>query len=401
MKNYILISQKLWFQEGPGVRKNQYTVDGVKLLNVANLVDGKVDLSTSDCYVSKETAYGKYKHFLVDEGDFVIASSGIKVDYFDKKMGIIEKRHLPLCMNTSTIRFKVLNERELSIKYFMYYLKSNHFKEQLNREITGSAQLNFGPSHLKKMVFPYVPRAVQEKIVDILDQINKIEDALKSKVDLLDQLVKSRFIELFGNPVENNLGWKKSSLSKLTFKIGSGATPRGGRAAYIRNGISLVRSMNVYDGLFVYDNLAFISDEQARKLDNVVVEKDDIFLNITGASVARSCIVPINVLPARVNQHVAILRCNQSLINCIFLNNLLLNVQFKNKLLAIGESNGATREAITKKQLEDLEIILPPISLQLQFSEFVNQVDKSKLAIQKSLDELEILKKSLMQKYFG
>ena len=157
MKNYILISQKLWFQEGPGVRKNQYTVDGVKLINVANLVDGKVDLSTSDRYVSNETAYGKYKHFLVDEGDFVIASSGIKVDYFDKKMGIIEKRHLPLCMNTSTIRFKVLNERELSIKYFMYYLKSNHFKEQLNREITGSAQLNFGPSHLKKMVFPYVP----------------------------------------------------------------------------------------------------------------------------------------------------------------------------------------------------------------------------------------------------
>ena len=101
---------------------------------------------------------------------------------------------------------------------------------------------------------------------------------------------------MFGNPVENNLGWKKSSLSKLTFKIGSGATPRGGRAAYIRNGISLVRSMNVYDGLFVYDNLAFISDEQARKLDNVVVEKDDIFLNITGASVARSCIVPINVV---------------------------------------------------------------------------------------------------------
>ena len=78
------ITDLLWFQEGPGVRNTQYTTSGVKLLNVANLVDGKVDLSTSDRYISEEEAYGKYKHFLVDSGDFIIASSGIQVDYFEK-----------------------------------------------------------------------------------------------------------------------------------------------------------------------------------------------------------------------------------------------------------------------------------------------------------------------------
>ena len=72
--------------------------------------------------------YGKYKHFLVDEGDLIIASSGIKVEYFDKKMGFVQIEHLPLCMNTSTIRFKTLNENELDIKYFSYFLKTNNFK---------------------------------------------------------------------------------------------------------------------------------------------------------------------------------------------------------------------------------------------------------------------------------
>ena len=87
MKEWIKISDLLFFQEGPGVRNTQYTQSGVKLLNVANLVNGKVDLSTSDRYISEDEAYGRYKHFLCDDGDFIIASSGIKVEYFDRCFG--------------------------------------------------------------------------------------------------------------------------------------------------------------------------------------------------------------------------------------------------------------------------------------------------------------------------
>ena len=96
MKNRVKIPKLLFFQEGPGVRNYQYTTEGVKLLNVANLVNGSLDLSTSERYISEEEAYGKYKHFLCDEGDLIIASSGIKVDYFDKKMGFVKPEHLPL-----------------------------------------------------------------------------------------------------------------------------------------------------------------------------------------------------------------------------------------------------------------------------------------------------------------
>ena len=126
--------------------------------------------------------------------------------------------------------------------------------------------------------------------------------------------------------------------------------------------------------------MAHLTQEQASQLQNVTLKKDDVLSNITGASVARSCIVPNDILPARVNQHVSILRPNLENVNPVFLNQLLISYNFKNKLLNLGSAGGATRQAITKQQLEDLEIILPPIELQNQFASFVQQVDKSKVA---------------------
>lgn len=377
MRKYINISDVLWFQEGPGVRNTQYTTDGVKLLNVANLINGNVDTTNTNRYISKEEAYGKYKHFLADEGDLVIASSGIKVEYFDKKMGLIRREQLPLCMNTSTIRFKVTDQKRLSIRYFMYYLKSAHFKEQLSQQITGSAQLNFGPSHLKKMVFPLIEMEEQAKIIDKLDTLHDIEYKMRTELKLYDQLTSSLFIEMFGDPISNPKEWKKKKCKNILTKIGSGATPQGGSESYKEEGISLIRSMNVHNGRFESKDLAYIDEKQAQKLDNVNIKENDVLINITGASVARCCIVPSDVIPARVNQHVSVLRCSD-VVNSIFLCYQIINDSYQNLLKKIGTSGGATREAITKKQIEDLEVILPPLELQNKFANFVRGTDKSK-----------------------
>ncbi|MQB85494.1 restriction endonuclease subunit S, partial [Lactobacillus reuteri] len=104
--------------------------------------------------------------------------------------------------------------------------------------------------------------------------------------------------------------WKE--LSSITSKIGSGLTPRGGNSVYTDNGISLIRSQNVLDMDFSTENLAYIDEVQAEKLKNVIVEKNDILLNITGDSIARCTIVPEEILPARVNQHVSIIRCKNT-----------------------------------------------------------------------------------------
>ncbi|CDG02564.1 Fic family protein [Clostridium chauvoei] len=183
---------------------------------------------------------------------------------------------------------------------------------------------------------------------------------------------------MFGDPVSNPKGWKKVICKDITSKIGSGATPSGGNSSYKEEGISLIRSMNVHNNKFIYKDLAFIDDEQAKKLKNVIIEENDILLNITGASVARSCIVPSAIIPARVNQHVSIIRCKHEEILPVFLVYQFTNESYQRKLWDIATSGGATREAITKQQLENLELIVPPIEIQNKFIEFIKVNDKLK-----------------------
>ena len=113
--------------------------------------------------------------------------------------------------------------------------------------------------------------------------------------------------------------WKKVKLKDCCIKIGSGSTPKGGSTVYIDSGTSLIRSQNVYNLSFDYDGLTHITDDAAKKLNGVTIFKDDILLNITGDSVARTCIVPDDVLPARVNQHVAIVRVDGKTMNSNYL----------------------------------------------------------------------------------
>lgn len=151
--------------------------------------------------------------------------------------------------------------------------------------------------------------AEQKRIVDIFASIERQIKVSKQQLDQLDSLVKSRFIEMFGDPVEENR-WARITLASLCTKLGSGATPRGGKAAYKTSGIPLIRSMNVHNGYFESKDLAYIDEIQAKKLDNVTLHKGDVLLNITGASVARSCLLPDYLAGGRVNQHVSIVRCD-------------------------------------------------------------------------------------------
>ena len=128
-------------------------------------------------------------------------------------------------------------------------------------------------------------------------------------------------------------------LGDICTKIGSGATPRGGKEAYCSKGVSLVRSQNVLDFTFSQDGLAFINDEQAKKLNNVEVFDGDVLLNITGDSVARACMMDSAFLPARVNQHVAIVRGKK---DCVLNRYLLYFLQWKREYLLQLASAGAT-----------------------------------------------------------
>ena len=396
-KTWVNIPDVLFFQEGPGVRNTQYTTEGVKLLNVANLVDGKVDLSTSDRYISEEEAYGKYKHFLCDEGDFIVASSGIKVEYIDKKMGFIDEPMLPLCMNTSTIRFKVLDENKLHIRYFMYYLKSQHFKRQLAREITGSAQLNYGPSHLKKMKVPLVDISDQERIVNKMDKVQNVVDMRRLELIHLDDLIKARFVELFGNPEINDMNWDEHKLSDELSVIGGYAFKSD---SFQENGIPVLRIGNINAGVFRPINLVFWKKDDT--LFKYLMYPGDLVMSLTGTvgkdDYGNVCILGSEYEMYYLNQRNAKLELKDGL-DKYYLAELLKFPQIKKRLTGI--SRGVRQANISNKDILDLSVPIPPMKLQQQFADFVTQVDKSKVAVQKALDETQMLFDSLMQKYFG
>lgn len=146
--------------------------------------------------------------------------------------------------------------------------------------------------------------------------------------------------------------WIQSRLADLTTKIGSGATPLGGEQAYQAEGVALIRSLNVHDGEFKWKDLAFLDQAQAHKLNHVTVESGDVLFNITGASIARCCLVPEGVLPARVNQHVSILRPDPARLFAPFLQYYLISPDCKETLINVGEGAGSTRQALTKAQLQ-------------------------------------------------
>lgn len=194
--SYDLVKNEIWFQEGPGVRTTQFREAGVKLLNGTNINDNKLDLDSTNRFISEAEAYGMYNHFLCNEGDLIIACSGIAVEKFNEKITYVREEHLPLCMNTSTMRFKE-KSGNVTLDFFKYFLMSNLFKFQINRLITGSAQLNFGPSHMEKIYMPICSFDEQKEIVKVLNQIKDSNLQLEFKIGASQSLQKSLINQVF------------------------------------------------------------------------------------------------------------------------------------------------------------------------------------------------------------
>ncbi len=191
--------------------------------------------------------------------------------------------------------------------------------------------------------------------------------------------------------------WKEYKLGEICTKIGSGATPKGGKESYLGGDTSLIRSQNVLDFSFSWDGLAYIDDEQAAKLNGVEIAKGDVLLNITGDSVARACIVPESALPARVNQHVSIIRGDISLV----LNDYILYFlqSIKPYLLSLSQG-GATRNALTKGMIEDLTIPLPSLSKQTEIVRVLKNLD-DKIEVNRRInDNLEQQTQAIFKSWF-
>lgn len=278
--------------------------------------------------------------------------------------------------------FKSKNENILNSEYLMMWFRRPEFDRYARFKSHGSAHEFFEWEQMTEVELPVPPIDKQREIVKEYNTIQNRIDLNQKLIQKLEETAQAIYREWFvefefpdenGKPYKSSggemvwceelgreipVGWQTRKLETICEKIGSGSTPTGGKESYSSSGISLIRSTNVFDYNFIFQDLAFISAEQADKLKNVEVNYGDILLNITGVSVARCCHVPLSVLPARVNQHVMIIRPSKGLNISAYLLLNLCSTDSKNLLLGISQS-GSTREAITKSEVEKFQIILP------------------------------------------
>lgn len=259
----------------------------------------------------------------------------------------------PAIMSPAYVMFEVTRPDELLPEYMELWFMRSEFDREASFYAVGGVRGSLDWEDFCNMRLPAPPIDEQRKIVHDYQVITDRISLLQKEKELLIELIKNTYKHVF-----NLDNYPMVSMSQICSKIGSGATPKGGKDSYYSEGISLIRSTNVYDYFFSFEGLAHINDEQADALSNVIVEPYDVLFNITGVSIARCCIVPNSVLPARVNQHVMILRPYAGKYMSYYLMITLCEQSNKNLLLGIGQA-GSTREAINKQEMEAFKIPLP------------------------------------------
>ena len=393
----VSLREAFWFQEGPGVRKWQFTTSGIKLLNVANIVkDGSINLSKTDRHLSEEEVDSKYSHFLADPGDLVIASSGISIDddgFLRTRGAFVDKCHLPLCMNTSTIRFKSLNGVS-ELAYLRHWLQSFEFRSQITREVTGIAQKNFGPSHLKRLRISLPPLAEQKRIAGILDAADALRAKRREALGQFDTLLQSTFLDMFGDPVTNPMGWEKPRLEDLCKKVIDcpHSTPR-----WTGSGVVCLRTSNLGKGEWNWADTRFVTEEDyTERTRRSEVLPNDIILSREG-TVGVLALVDEGMRLC-MGQRLVQLRVNDSQSDPRFLLNLLLHNLAPERLSRL--MAGSTSKHLNVKELRKLPVLLPPLDLQHRFAAIVQSVEQQKTRQRAHLAELDTLFASLQSRAF-
>ena len=341
---------------------------------------GKYVFFTSSADESKR--YNAYQH----EGEGIIMGTGgnATLHYYDGKYAV------------STDCIVLLPNEQIRCKYLYYFFLGN--MRVLERGFKGAGLKHTNKGYIGDIDIGDIPSFErQEKIIGIFDTLQSIIDLRKSEIERLDNLIKARFVEMFGSPVSNPMSWEKRTLKEVCIKLNDGShfSPE----SFETGDYKYVTAKNIKFSGFDFSNITYVPEAVHRPIfDRCNPEFEDVLYIKDGATTG---VAIVNTLDEEFTflSSVALLKQVRSIMNGYFLATLLNN---KDMYLNIRNNmGGAAITRLTIAKLNAIEIIVPPIELQNQFAAFVAEVDKSKVAVQKALDETQTLFDSLMQEYFG
>ena len=333
-------------------------------------------------YVNREK-YEELKRFNIHGGDIIVSCRGTIGETYivpdDAPLGI---------MHPSIMKIR-LKPGVYNKQYFNLLLR-NHLKQHEDEANGSGIKMAISAKELGATLFPVPDMAEQNQIASAFNQVEELISLRKQQLAKLDELVKARFVELFENEE-----YEKATVSSV---LNTGFWLMPATPEFVVNGeVPYITSKNIKNRTIDFDNVKYISREAYKSISaNRPTQKGDILISMIG-TLGQTAVIQDD--REFYGQNLYLLRLDNTIVNttyfCEFFNSDTAQYELQ------GKRNQSTQAYLKANHVEDLILPLPPMELQEQFAAFVEQTDKSKLAIQQNLDKLETLKKSLMQKYFG
>ena len=348
-------------------------------------------------YFGKEVASkNKTTYKIVPKGYFAYNPSRINVGSVDWQRN--EERVI-----VSPLYNVFYVDSEINHQYLFYFLKSNFALQNIKAVATGSVRDNLKFEMLKEFQIKLLPLEEQNEIVEKLDLITKIIEEYKAELYKYDELIKARFIEMFGDPYTNPLKWEK-----LKIKDAVTVEPQNGlykpQSDYVtdRSGIPILRIDGFYDGIVTdFASLKRLKCSETEKQKYLLLEDDIVINRVNSIEYLGKCAHIKGLLEDTVYEsNMMRMHFDPETYNSAYICKLLCS-QFIYDQIVNHAKKAVNQASINQKDVLDFNIYQPPIDLQNQFADFIQQVDKSREAVKKSLEKTQQLYDSLMQEYFG
>ena len=331
-------------------------------------------------------------------GDILIATSSGSKHIVGKAAQIKNNRKISFGAFCCVIRPKKVDP-----EYLNSYFQSKHYKSFVQKTLRGANINNLRISQIRSLEIPLPPLPTQKKIAAVLGKAEKLREWRKEADWLTDELLKSTFLEMFGDPVENPKGWEFVQLKSVysNLKSGTKCGPFGSalkKNEYVNSGVPVWTMDNIYENRFIDEGYLFITTEKYKQLESYIVEKGDILISRAG-TVGKMCVANPSINPSIISTNLIRLSLDSSKIKPIFFTCLMTYCKGKIGRLEAGEDGAYT--FMNTGILNELQIPLPPLPLQQKFASIVQQVEQIREHQTQSRQHIENFFNVLMQKAFS
>lgn len=383
---YVKLGEVATIVNGYAFSRSKYENEGIPIVRISD-IDEEINLE--NCIHYPEDSLEKFEDYTIKKGSLLIALSGATTG----KMGVFVSDKVAYLNQRICSIFS--NNKNLLQEYLILYLKN--LKKLILKNSYGGAQPNISSKWLEKIDIKIPSLKKQEQIIKHLKSVKKIIELKKIQLLEIENLKKSQFFEMFGNPIKNEKGWEKVSMDEISRLIIRGKTPK-----YVMDSkIGIINQACIYWEKIKFENIKY--HENNEKVLNL--ENQDVLINSTGTGTLGR----VNIFTKdkendkvyTIDTHVTLVRLKKEKVNSIYLKNFF-RVPIVQEYLMSRCVNGSTNQIeLSKEKFKKFRVLLPPLELQNKFATRIEAIQKLKFEIEKSLKETENLYNSLMQKFFS